>query len=217
MENTKTLEQRLNDLAETEEVITATTTEKEKALEDLGLELIEEETEDTIFINAEFGEELTASVCGFVSQIEHDIDDPIHVKILSNGGSIDSLFAIMDLLEPTGRPIYTYCYGYAKSCGMILLCMGDRREVGKWSEVMYHTIMTNPQRYMNKKDTILLAKDMDKMQDKINNFIIERTKITKKQLKKYEDKDWEMDRDECIAWGVDNSYEYDKYVLELLK
>lgn len=190
----------------------------EDKLEELGYEVVEEELgEDIIYINTEFGEDLTASVCQFVSQIEHDIDAPIHVKIISNGGSIDSLFAIMDLLESVGRPIYTYSYGYAKSCGMILLCFGDRREVGDWSNIMYHTIMANPQGYMNSSDAKLLIKDMDKTQDKIDRFIMSKTKITKNQLKKYRDKDWEMDRKECVKWGIDNSEEYDKYVLELLK
>lgn len=178
------------------------------------IEFLEQQEDNTIYINQDFDDGLVARVCEFVHGLDQDSEEPIHIKIISNGGNIDSLISVMDMLESTKRPIYTYCYGYAKSCGMILLCLGERREVGKWSNVMYHTIMAQPSGYINGHEGKMLIKDLDKIQKKFDDFIIKQTKITQKQLNKYKDKDWDMDYNDCVHWGIDNSQEYDNALEE---
>lgn len=184
-------------------------------LQEAGFEILEEEQEcNTFFVNEEFGDNLTNRMCEFISNLDPNSEEPIHIKIISNGGDLYSLLSIMDMLESTNRKIYTYAYGFAKSCGMHLLCFGHRRQVGRWAEIMWHTLAMKPRNHINSVEGRELFKDLDKQQDKLDDFIISKTKITKKQLKKYRNKDWEMDYNDCIKWGIDNSKEYDELHME---
>ena len=45
---------------------------------------------------------------------------PIKIYINSNGGEIDDMWSLIDIMLNSKTPIYTYCTGYAMSAGFLI-------------------------------------------------------------------------------------------------
>lgn len=186
------------------------------------LELTEDELKDllskdeyprTFVINEEFTEELEDRFYEWILNLPDYNDghpDPIHIHISSQGGSVYSLFKMLDLLDRFKGQIYGYANGMAASAGLFLLCACDRREVGRYAELMYHTAQYTVEQQQNISYHMKLAKDIKGMNKKLEGLMKEKTKITDRWLKKNYNKDYWFGRTEAIELGIDNSEEYDE-------
>ena len=107
------------------------------------------------------------------------------IYINSRGGSVDSLFPIIDLLNQYNKPISTIVMGKAYSCGALLLLSGTKklRFAHKHSEILLHevagkTIDKNKQIQEN-------AKWINRINKSFKLIIKEKTKMTNEQIDKY--------------------------------
>jgi len=123
--------------------------------------------------------------------------EPIHIYISSYGGSVYDLFGLIDIIENSKTPIYTYCYGYAMSCGFILFLSGHKRFMSKRSFLMCHTIASGSYGQLQylKEDLVQL----EKINKIIQDYIISRSSITIEQLEDIETRkyDWYIDAQEA--------------------
>jgi ATP-dependent Clp protease protease subunit len=73
----------------------------------------------------------------YLNSLNHD---PIHMYIMSPGGSCLDGFAALDIMNYIASPVYTYCIGYAASMGAALLSNGEKghRMILPNSQVMCH-------------------------------------------------------------------------------
>jgi ATP-dependent Clp protease protease subunit len=82
--------------------------------------------------------EITASVMTFVRKSK---TKPISVYINSDGGDLNAMFAIHDILRTAPCPVHTYGFGHVMSAGTLLLACGDTRYLYENALVMMHEPM----------------------------------------------------------------------------
>lgn len=170
--------------------------------------IIEQINHKTLNIVGAFDEKMIAYVREFANNLwyyEQDPTRPLYINISSHGGYASALLAILDILQDLKNEwnctIITNCSGYAESCGFILWCFGDIREMGEFGELMVHEIAYNYDDKISGHQREL--KRTKKMQDKINKIIMMKTPINKKQLCKfYKEGDKFIDREEALKLGL---------------
>lgn len=126
---------------------------------------------------------------------------PIHFHISTNGGSVYAALALIDIIEASKTPIYTYCH-YALSAGFLLLLAGHKRFSGKRATIMLHTIL-----HSTDGDLQTMTENIEHTQHCYNiicEWITSRCNITKKQLddikaRKY---DWYITPEEALKLGI---------------
>ena len=77
---------------------------------------------------------------GVAALASYGLDTIIPVYIDSYGGYVDSLLAMIDIMDATPNKFLTVCLGKAMSCGAILLSHGDIRYCGAYGRVMIHKV-----------------------------------------------------------------------------
>jgi ATP-dependent protease ClpP protease subunit len=171
--------------------------------------IMEEVNSKTLTIHGEFNNEMVDKVKTFADHVwfyEADESKNLYVDITSHGGSVCCLFAILDILqtlkEEWGCNIVTRAFGYAESCGFALFCYGDRREMGKYSELMCHQISYGINNNLIGHEQEL--KRTKAIQRKLDKVITEKTGLTQNQLNKWykSDKDIFIDYEEAIKLRI---------------
>lgn len=128
--------------------------------------------------------------------------EPIRIFINSNGGEVDDMWSLIDIILNSQTPIYTYCTGYAYSAGFLIFLAGSKRFLTKHARLLFHQMSCF--RSGKYKDIVEDRKEMDYMQTEINNYVRERTKIDEGYLYNWIEK--KQDRyfhpEEAIKLGI---------------
>lgn len=106
--------------------------------------------------------------------------EPIKIFINSGGGEVYDMWALIDIMLNSKTPIYTYCTGYAMSAAFKIFLAGHKRFATKHATFLYHQM--NGWRSGKYQDLVEDRKEMDYLQEQLENYVIERTKITKEEL-----------------------------------
>jgi ATP-dependent Clp protease protease subunit len=124
---------------------------------------------------------------------------PILLYCNSNGGSVSDGFAVIDTILNSITPVYTINLSYQYSMGFLIGLAGKRRYANKMATYLMHdgnTVMWNS---MSKvKDQ---AKFYDKLEDKIKEYILSRSKLTEKEYDEKYRMEWYLFSDEAKEKG----------------
>lgn len=134
-----------------------------------------------------------------------EAEDPkkdIYLYINSPGGSVTAGLSIIDTMHHIKPPIATVCVGMAASMGSLILSQGakGKRFVLPNAEVMIH--QPSGGAYGQASDIDITAKHILKTRDRLNKML---SKATGQKLTKIEqdvDRDFFMDSDEALAYGI---------------
>lgn len=105
---------------------------------------------------------------------------PIEIYVNSFGGSVYDMWALIDIIENSKTPIYTYCTGYAMSAGFSIFLAGHKRYATKHATFLYHQF--SGWRSGKYQDFVEDREEMDYIQNTIEQYVIAKTKFTKKQI-----------------------------------
>lgn len=126
-----------------------------------------------------------------------DVNDRIPIKIYVNtvGGELYSGNAILAAIEGSKTPVWTYLEGgIGYSYGLVLFQSGHVRHMSRHAFLMYHELRaaSGEQTLAEMKNTI---QQYDRLQNMMDNYIVSRTAIPMKKLKKQRSKnlDWYID------------------------
>lgn len=100
---------------------------------------------------------------------------PIKIFFNSHGGSVYDMWLLVDSILNSTTPVYTYCTGYAMSAAFIAFLAGDKRYMSPHATLMFHQISC--WRYGKYQDIVDDREHMDEMNEQIEKFVMERTKI----------------------------------------
>lgn len=133
-----------------------------------------------------------------------DNEKPIVIYIDSYGGYVDSLAAMISILDSIPNKIITVCTGKAMSCGAILLSHGDIRCVTPHSRVMIHEVSAAS--WGNVQD----VKNTTKEIDRLNNYFMKLLALNCKLKGGYnalrkmfkEQRDVYMDAKQSVDFGI---------------
>ncbi len=128
---------------------------------------------------------------------------PIHFYINSPGGMVTSGNAIHDTMQRIPAPVYTYCIGHAASMAAILLSAGEKgnRYIFPLAEVMIHQpSMGSFQARLWELE--IHARQIAKAKETAARLLAANCGKDIQQIKDNFDKDYWMDAQEAIAYGI---------------
>lgn len=134
------------------------------------------------------------------AQIPVDDRKPIVIYIMSEGGYLSYMWAIIDAMLASKTPIITVNMGIAASAASLIYLAGSKRYMMPSSTVVIHEGSTEVGGDAGKvMDAI---KNYDKEITKMKDFILNRSQIPSKMLNKKRKDDWYIDVATCLEYGV---------------
>lgn len=125
---------------------------------------------------------------------------PVRIYIFTPGGTIESTFSLINIIEMSKTPVYTYNMGIAMSSGFWLLIAGHKRYCLDVSRSMLHSGTGGAIGTFEQVESA--TKDYKKLIEYTRDYTLRRTKIDPKTLAKYKEKDWYFYRDDQISLGI---------------
>lgn len=127
----------------------------------------------------------------------------IKIYISSEGGEIIWCKKLLAAIENSKCKIETISEGgQIASAGFVIFLAGDIRKLSRHSEPMYHNLSAGLSgSYSEMKNQIAYY---ERIQNEMDDYIVERTEIPLKKLKKYREKnqDWHLSFNECKKYKV---------------
>ena len=106
--------------------------------------------------------------------------DPIKIYFNSFGGSVYDMWLLVDTITASKTPVHTYCTGYAMSAAFIAFLAGHKRYMSPHATLMYHQIYC--WRSGKYQDLVDDRSQMDHLNQMIEQYVTERTALTKENL-----------------------------------
>lgn len=125
---------------------------------------------------------------------------PIMLYIDSPGGDVTGALVLCHIIMTSKTPVYTVnmCACFSAS-GVILVC-GHKRYALKGSSVLIHSGSTYIGGTREQADSA--KKFVDKSDKKFNEILFKKTKIDQKTYRSKAPKDWFLDDEECLKYGL---------------
>lgn len=125
---------------------------------------------------------------------------PIRIFINSDGGSVDAVMHIIDIIHLSRTPIYTIGMGRVYSAGGLLLMAGHKRYVFPHTSCLIHDGSSGTIGSIGKMlDNLEFTKELEK---RMKEYILSSTRITEETYDQNYRRDWFMFSDEMIALGI---------------
>jgi len=125
---------------------------------------------------------------------------PIRVHIFSYGGDADACFAFISLIKLSKTPVYTINMGMAASAGALIFLAGHKRFAMDGSTILIHqgsgAIGGTAGQIVDASEAYA------KLLDKMKNFILENTKISKAVYNKMKKNEWTILSDKFLEYGI---------------
>lgn len=132
--------------------------------------------------------------------IEVDKRIPIKIFINSDGGSVDAVMNVIDLIKLSKTPVITIGMGKVYSAGGLLLMAGHKRYIFKHTSCLIHDGSSGAVGSIGK--LIDNLKFTEKLEVLIKEYIISSTKITEQMFDANYRRGWFMFSDEMLELGV---------------
>ena len=120
----------------------------------------------------------------------------------SPGGDVDAGFAIFDVIRYVKAPVYLIGMGLiASAATLVLLAVDKDRRFGlPNSRYLIHQPLGGMRGVAT--DIEIYAKDMEKIRAKLNKIISDQTGTALEQVTKDTDRDYWLDSDEAVKYGL---------------
>lgn len=135
-----------------------------------------------------------------------DVDDrmPIFLYIDTAGGDLMKATTLVSAIENSVTPVIGYAEGIVMSAGLWIFLACHYRIATRHSDFMYHELRASSNEMSTLKEIQNTAKYYERLQNKIDSFIIETTNITQEMLdeKKNSNVDWFIDPKDLEDLGI---------------
>ena len=156
-----------------------------------------------IILTGEINKELADSIVRQLLILDsEDEKTPIYMYIDSPGGDVDAGFAIFDMIRFINAPVYLIGMGLiASAATLVLLAVDKEFRIGlPNSRYLIHQPLGGMRGVAT--DIEIYAKDMEKIRAKLNKLISEQTGTSLEQVTKDTDRDFWLDSDEAVKYGL---------------
>jgi len=156
----------------------------------------------TIILSGEINKDLAEKTIKQLLLMEDSNLEPIRIFIDSPGGDADAGYAIFDMIRFIKPPVWTIGMGLVASAAAIiqLACPKDRRLGLPNSHYLIHQPLSGIRGVAT--DIEIHARELDKLRAKINCLIAEETGIAPEQVEKDTDRDYWMNAEEAVKYGL---------------
>lgn len=133
-------------------------------------------------------------------EIDADKRKPIKIFINSDGGNVDTVLHIIDMIQLSKTPVYTIGMGRVYSAGGLLLMAGHKRFVFPNTSCLIHDGSSGVIDSIGKMlDNLEFTK---KLNERIREYILSKTNITDEMYKENYRSDWFLFSTEMIELGI---------------
>ncbi|MGN0749319.1 MAG: ATP-dependent Clp protease proteolytic subunit [Treponema sp.] len=156
-----------------------------------------------IILTGEINKELADSIVRQLLILDsEDEKSPIYMYIDSPGGDVDAGFAIFDMIRFINAPVYLIGMGLiASAATLVLLAVDKEFRIGlPNSRYLIHQPLGGMRGVAT--DIEIYAKDMEKIRAKLNSLIAEQTGTSLEQVTKDTERDFWLDSDEAVKYGL---------------
>jgi ATP-dependent Clp protease protease subunit len=173
--------------------------EEPKKTEGLGGRLLEART---ILISGQIDQDIAEEVMAQLVVLDADSHDPIRVIVTSQGGHVDSGFAIHDMMHYVESPIIGIGAGWVASIAVPIL-FGAKKE-NRYSLPNTRFLLHQPSGGAGGQlsDLRIEAQEILKIREKLNAMISEETGQTVDKVKEDSDRNFWMSADEALDYGL---------------
>ncbi len=156
-----------------------------------------------IILTGEINKELADSIVRQLLILDtEDEKAPIYMYIDSPGGDVDAGFAIFDMIRFVNAPVYLIGMGLiASAATLVLLAVDKEFRIGlPNSRYLIHQPLGGMRGVAT--DIEIYAKDMEKIRAKLNKLIAEQTGTSLEQVTKDTERDFWLDSEEAVKYGL---------------
>ena len=125
---------------------------------------------------------------------------PIKIFINSDGGSVDTVLDVIDMIRLSKTPIYTIGMGRVYSAGGLLLMAGHKRYIFSHTSCLIHDGSSGAIGSIGKMlDNLEFTK---RLEEKMKQYILTSTHITDEMYTQNYRRDWFLFSEEMIELGI---------------
>ena len=131
-----------------------------------------------------------------------DSEKDILFYINSPGGSVTAGLGILDTMNHIKADVATVCVGQAASMGALLLCSGakGKRSILPNARVLIHQLLGGTQGQAS--DIEIHANEIVRLKERLNGIMAEASGKTLKRIKQDTDRDYIMDAEQAVKYGL---------------
>ena len=158
--------------------------------------------DNIILLNGEITDDKADIIIGELLYLNSQNNDDIYMYINSPGGSVTAGMAIYDTMNFIDNDVCTICVGMCASMAAFLLSSGTKgkRYSLKNGEVMIHQPLGGAKGQAT--EIQIAAERILKLKDKLNKLLSNNTKQSIGKIKKDTERDYFMDADEALDYGI---------------
>jgi len=171
-----------------------------------------------IFIGSAITDNLANVVIAeFLFLQNEDPEKDIHLYLNTPGGSITAGLAVYDTMQFVSCDVATYCIGQASSMGALLFAGGTKgkRYLLPNSRILIHQPWGGVEG--TTKDVSIQTKEMIRLKEIINGLLALHTGMPVKRIEKDTDRDYFMNAEESLRYGLGDKIIQSSKILTLKK
>lgn len=156
----------------------------------------------TIILSGQVNKELAERVIRQLLLLEAKSQDPIKIMIDSPGGDVDAGYAIFDMARFVSAPVWMIGMGLVASAGALILLAApkEQRIALPNSHYLIHQPLSGLRGVAT--DIEIHARELERTRDRLNKMIAEQTGQTIERIVKDTDRDYWMNAEEAVAYGL---------------
>ncbi len=158
----------------------------------------------SIVISSEISQEIAQSTISQMLILAHRSDDDIKIFINSQGGHVDSGFAILDVMNFVKPRIVTIGMGWVASIGVPIFLGAS--ENCRYSLRHTRFLLHQPSQGVlgQASDIEIEAKEIIRIRQRINKLLSEATKQPLERIERDSDRNFWMNAEEAVEYGLVN-------------
>ena len=156
----------------------------------------------TVLVSGEVNEKLAERVMGQVLVLDATNHDPIRVIVTSQGGHVDSGFAIHDLLRYVNSPIRTIGAGWVASIGVPILLAAPKEHRFSLPNTRFLLHQPSGGAGGQASDIRIAAEEILKLRERINMLIAGETGQDVERVTSDSDRNYWMDAPQALEYGL---------------
>jgi len=158
--------------------------------------------DNIILLDGEITDDKANIIIAELLYLNSQNSDDIYMYINSPGGSVTAGMAIYDTMNFIDNDVCTICVGMCASMAAFLLSSGTKgkRYALLNSEVMIHQPIGGAQGQAT--EIQIAAERILKLKDKMNRLLSSNTKQSLSKIKRDTERDYFMDADEALDYGI---------------
>ena len=156
----------------------------------------------TVLVNGEVDQELAERVISQLFVLNAESHEPIRVIINSEGGHVDSGFAIHDIMHFIESPIVSIGAGWVASIAVPILFGADKDSRYALPNTRFLIHQPSGGAGGPASDIRIEAQEIIKVRTKINDMIARETGQTVEKVEKDSDRNFWMNAEEALNYGL---------------